>query len=102
MTHIRRLLKFALVVIGVGVLTYSLHMGVGQSAYIGTDNKAVALIQTQVPSYQPWMAAWWSPESAEDEALLFALQAMLGTGVLALAWWRLGWVRRLHGRTGRC
>ena len=35
------------------------------------------------PNYKPWFSNIWEPPSGEIESLLFALQAAIGTGIVA-------------------
>ncbi|WP_337998156.1 energy-coupling factor ABC transporter substrate-binding protein [Oleispirillum naphthae] len=49
----------------------------------GSDDKAEGVIAEVAPDYKPWFSSIWEPPSGEIESLLFALQASLGTGILA-------------------
>lgn len=49
--------------------------------FIGTDDKAINLIAETAPNYKPWLQSIWKPE-AGTEALLFTLQAAVGSFVL--------------------
>lgn len=51
--------------------------------YEGADGQAEELITEINPDYEPWVQSLWEPPSGEVESLLFALQASIGTGVLA-------------------
>ena len=55
----------------------------------GADGAAMDLVAEIRPGYEPWFEPLWEPPSGEIESLLFALQAAVGTGVLAFAfgWW---------------
>ncbi|WP_430817404.1 energy-coupling factor ABC transporter substrate-binding protein [Carboxylicivirga sp. RSCT41] len=55
----------------------------GDSEFGGADTIAVDLIDNGKQAYKPWFEALWAPPGGETESLLFALQAALGTGVLA-------------------
>ncbi len=50
--------------------------------FSGTDDQAVAMIETIQPGYRPWFDSLWEPPGGSVESLLFALQAALGSGFL--------------------
>ncbi|WP_439183424.1 energy-coupling factor ABC transporter substrate-binding protein [Carboxylicivirga taeanensis] len=54
----------------------------GDSEFGGADTKAVEAIDS-ADGYTPWFESVWAPPGGETESLLFALQAAIGTGVLA-------------------
>lgn len=56
----------------------------------GTDARASALIDRLRPGHHPWARPVFEPPSREAEALLFALQAALGSGALGYC---LGYAR---------
>lgn len=51
--------------------------------YGGADGEAEEMITMLQPDYEPWFEALWEPPSGEIESLLFALQASIGTGIIA-------------------
>jgi cobalt/nickel transport protein len=55
----------------------------GGSEFGGSDDLATKLITVIKPGYQRWVSPLWEPPSGEIESLLFAVQASLGTGVVA-------------------
>lgn len=54
-----------------------------EEPFSGSDDQAEGVISQIAPDYKPWFSSIWEPPSSEIESLLFALQAALGTGVLA-------------------
>ncbi|MBN2751741.1 MAG: energy-coupling factor ABC transporter substrate-binding protein [Rhodospirillaceae bacterium] len=54
-----------------------------EAPFSGADDQAEGVIAQVAPDYKPWFSSIWEPPSGEIESLLFALQAALGTGVLA-------------------
>lgn len=55
----------------------------GDSEFGGADTMAAEAIDNGKSAYQPWFESVWAPPGGETESLLFALQAALGTGILA-------------------
>jgi len=55
----------------------------GEGAFGGSDDLATKLITVIKPGYHRWISPLWEPPSGEIESLLFAVQASLGTGVVA-------------------
>lgn len=49
----------------------------------GADGEAENVIMEIDNDYEPWIESIWAPPSGEVESLIFALQASLGTGVIA-------------------
>lgn len=49
----------------------------------GADGIAMDAITEIAPEYKPWAESILSPKSGEIESLLFALQAAIGTGIVA-------------------
>lgn len=49
----------------------------------GADGEAEVAITEINPDYEPWFRPLIEPASGEIESLLFALQAAIGTGVVA-------------------
>lgn len=74
----RYFLWFFLGLVGVFPLIYT-----SQNEFTGTDQVAQEQILHNQPQYQPWLKPIWSPPGTEIESLLFALQAALGTGLVA-------------------
>ncbi len=56
---------------------------VKNSEFGGADGAAEEMITEIQPNYEPWFHSIWEPPGGETESLLFALQAALGTGVIA-------------------
>ncbi len=54
----------------------------------GTDEKALEYIQTQFPSYAPWMKSIFKPE-IQQEKILFGIQSILGILLLAFCFFQL-------------
>ncbi len=50
--------------------------------FSGADGQAADLITEIRPEYEPWFSSFWEPPSGEIEALLFSLQAAIGSGLL--------------------
>jgi cobalt/nickel transport protein len=50
--------------------------------FVGADSQAEGVIRQLAPGYRPWAAPLMEPPSGEIESLLFALQAVLGAGVI--------------------
>ena len=51
--------------------------------FMGADGLAEDYITQSQPNYKPWFSNIWEPPSGEIESLLFALQAAIGTGIVA-------------------
>ncbi len=49
----------------------------------GADGEAENVIMEIDNDYEPWTESIWAPPSGEVESLIFALQASLGTGIIA-------------------
>lgn len=49
----------------------------------GADGEAEVAITEINKEYEPWASSFWEPPSGEIESLLFALQASIGTAVIA-------------------
>ena len=84
-------------VIGLAVIPFFIHRNAPASGsviesqtaqpnakelFTGSDDQAKNMISTINPNYKPWFAPLWTPPSAEIESLLFALQGVIGAGVL--------------------
>ncbi|MBS2211767.1 energy-coupling factor ABC transporter substrate-binding protein [Carboxylicivirga mesophila] len=67
----------------------ALWMG-GDSEFGGADTMAADAIDNAKEAYTPWFESVWAPPGGETESLLFALQAAIGTGVLA---YFIGYIR---------
>lgn len=52
------------------------------TAAVGTDEQAVGLVKVLAPDYRPWFSPLLELSGGGTEALLFALQAALGLGVI--------------------
>lgn len=48
----------------------------------GTDEQAAGLVRTLAPDYRPWVLPLFGAPEGWVENLLFALQAILGVGVI--------------------
>ncbi|MDU4892124.1 MAG: energy-coupling factor ABC transporter substrate-binding protein [Clostridium sp.] len=55
----------------------------------GADGLAMDAITEIDPDYEPWADSILEPKSGEIESLLFALQAAIGTGVVAFVLGRI-------------
>ncbi|MFP8961805.1 energy-coupling factor ABC transporter substrate-binding protein [Streptomyces nanhaiensis] len=77
----------ALLLLAVAALAVlPLALGLGdhkEEPFTGADAEAETAITEIEPDYEPWFAPLYEPPSGEVESALFALQAALGTGVLA-------------------
>ncbi|SEQ82697.1 energy-coupling factor ABC transporter substrate-binding protein [Streptomyces radiopugnans] len=77
----------ALLLLAVAALAVlPLALGLGdhkEEPFAGADAEAETAITEIEPDYEPWFAPLYEPPSGEVESALFALQAALGTGVLA-------------------
>lgn len=51
--------------------------------FSGADSQAESIINELNPNYKPWSSPIFEPPSSEIESLLFALQASIGSGILA-------------------
>lgn len=69
------LLIFALLVVVPLVLNPNAEYG-------GSDGNAKVLINTLVPSYEPWFEPIWEPPSGEIESLMFMMFAVTGAGFI--------------------
>ena len=56
--------------------------GAETELFAGADGQAADLITEIRPEYEPWFSSFWEPPSGEIEALLFSLQAAIGSGLL--------------------
>ncbi|MFJ3583180.1 energy-coupling factor ABC transporter substrate-binding protein [Streptomyces sp. NPDC090127] len=73
-----------LVVAALAVLPLVLGLGDHkEEPFTGADAEAEAAITEIAPDYEPWFSPLYEPASGEIESALFALQAALGSGVLA-------------------
>lgn len=54
-----------------------------EEPFAGADAEAETAITEIAPDYEPWFSPLYEPPSGEVESALFALQAAIGTGVLA-------------------
>ena len=75
----KNLLLLALVIILTVVpLVISKH-----AKFEGSDDQGSSAISELNPNYKRWIKPIWEPPSGEIESLLFALQASIGTGLIA-------------------
>jgi cobalt/nickel transport protein len=73
-----------LIVAALAVLPLALGLGDHkEEPFTGADGEAETVITEIEPGYRPWYSPLYEPPSGEIESALFALQAALGTGVLA-------------------
>ncbi len=85
-----------LTLLAVAVLAIVPLMIAGGAEFGGADGEAETAITEIDTSYEPWFSSIWEPPSGEIESLLFALQAIIGAGILFYA---LGYfVGRAKGR----
>ncbi|WP_103540534.1 energy-coupling factor ABC transporter substrate-binding protein, partial [Streptomyces sp. SM1] len=54
-----------------------------EEPFAGADAEAETAITEIAPDYESWFSPLYEPPSGEVESALFALQAAIGTGVLA-------------------
>ncbi|MBF0108081.1 MAG: energy-coupling factor ABC transporter substrate-binding protein [Magnetococcales bacterium] len=76
------------IVLGLAVLIVLLPLVVPlpstqNAAFGGADDQAGNVILELRPGYTPWFEPLWEPPSGEIGSLLFALQAAIGSGVVA-------------------
>ncbi|MBQ1093508.1 energy-coupling factor ABC transporter substrate-binding protein [Streptomyces sp. B93] len=77
-------LLLLLAVAALAVLPLALGMGDHkEEPFTGADGEAETAITEIEPDYEPWFSPLYEPPSGEIESALFAVQASLGTGVLA-------------------
>ena len=50
--------------------------------HVGTDDQSVGIIEQIAPDYQPWASSLWEPADDTAEQTIFALQAVLGLGII--------------------
>ncbi|MEY7977773.1 energy-coupling factor ABC transporter substrate-binding protein [Streptomyces pilosus] len=73
-----------LLVAALAVLPLALGLGDHkEEPFAGADAEAETAITEIDPDYEPWFSPLYEPPSGEVESALFALQAAIGTGVLA-------------------
>lgn len=51
--------------------------------FAGADDQTKGIISEVKPNYKPWFSPVFKPPSSEIESLIFALQASIGTGIIA-------------------
>lgn len=49
----------------------------------GADGEAKGVITEIAPDYKPWFSPIWEPPSGEIESVLFSLQAVIGSSIIA-------------------
>ncbi|CAK0752857.1 Cobalt transport protein CbiN [uncultured Gammaproteobacteria bacterium] len=76
------MLLFAVVLIVILPMVWSMAPPEGEGRFKGADDLAMTAINTIAPDYVPWWQSLWKPPSGEIESMLFALQAALGAGML--------------------
>ncbi|CAL9409165.1 energy-coupling factor ABC transporter substrate-binding protein [Streptomyces sp. enrichment culture] len=73
-----------LLVAALAVLPLALGLGDHkEEPFAGADAEAETAITEIDPDYEPWFSPLYEPPSGEVESALFALQAAIGTGILA-------------------
>lgn len=50
--------------------------------FAGADSIAEEAITEISPHYEPWFSSFYEPQSGEIESLLFAVQAVIGSGIV--------------------
>ena len=73
------LLIFAIVLLTLLPFVYASQ---DERSFPATDDQAKDLIMEINPEYEPWIDFFWKPNDETVEALLFALQAAIGSGLL--------------------
>ena len=72
-----------LILIGLVILLAAFPLWYCRDAeFGGADGMAGELIEESDPDYEPWFQPIFEPASGEVEALLFALQAAIGSGIV--------------------
>ncbi|RKD30617.1 energy-coupling factor ABC transporter substrate-binding protein [Thermohalobacter berrensis] len=73
-----------LILLFIGILVVLLPMILnGNAEFGGADGMAEVVINKVSPDYKPWFEPFWEPPSSEIESMLFAIQASIGTGIIA-------------------
>lgn len=75
------------IVIGLGVVPLVIAK---DAEFAGADDKAEKAITEIDANYEAWFSPVWEPPSGEIESLIFALQAAIGSGIVAYG---LGYLR---------
>lgn len=75
----KNLILLSLVVI-IAIVPLIINSG---AEFGGADGEAEGVITEIAPDYEPWFAPIWEPPSGEIESLLFALQAVIGSSIIA-------------------
>jgi cobalt/nickel transport protein len=77
-------LLLLLAVAALAVLPLALGLGDHKKEpFTGSDSQGQTAITESRPDYHPWFSPLYKPPSKEIESALFALQAAVGSGVLA-------------------
>jgi len=85
----KHLIRYGLILVVIALVVIPLVMHTN-SAFTGTDDNAVGLVQELNPNYLPWHKSVLPPFSAEISSMLFALQAAIGAGALGYG---IGYIR---------
>ncbi|MDF2547797.1 energy-coupling factor ABC transporter substrate-binding protein [Anaerosolibacter sp.] len=75
--------KNLILILMVIIITIIPLIVVKNSEFGGADGAAEEMITEIQPNYEPWFNSIWEPPGGETESLLFALQAAIGTGIIA-------------------
>ncbi|OGI28155.1 MAG: cobalt ABC transporter substrate-binding protein CbiN [Candidatus Melainabacteria bacterium RIFOXYA12_FULL_32_12] len=77
-------MKKNILLLGIVIILAVIPLFIAKEAeFAGADGQAEEAISILNPNYKPWFNPVFEPPSGEIESLLFALQACLGTAVIA-------------------
>lgn len=77
-------MKKNLLLLGIVIILAVIPLYIVPNAdFAGVDGKAKEAITQLNPNYKPWFKPLFKPPSQEIESLLFAIQACIGTGLIA-------------------
>lgn len=66
----------------VAAVLFQIVMADTLALFDGTDDQSVGVIQQIDANYQPIFEPFWEPGSDQTETLLFALQTLIGVGII--------------------
>ena len=81
------LLSFAILIAAIPLVV------VRESEFGGADGKAADYVEETNEGFAPWFEPVWTPPGGETESLLFAIQAVIGSGVI---FYCIGYLKGRH------
>ncbi|WP_068473941.1 energy-coupling factor ABC transporter substrate-binding protein [Saccharicrinis aurantiacus] len=81
MTKTKRITLWVGIAVVAAVL-FQIGMADTLSLFDGTDDQSVEVIQQIDASFEPIFEPFWEPGSDKAETLLFALQTLIGVGII--------------------